>query len=238
MSMIRRAVPIFCAVLFVAAVVGSLRSITRVTPVIADITSLPVIVIDAGHGGIDGGAVAGDIVEKDINLAICLVLRDIFTANGFEVVMTRESDISIHDESVSGVKKQKTSDLRNRLAIVDSHPNAIFLSIHQNKYESASAKGAQIFYSPNNAQSRDLAELMQQDFVAMLQPENHRQVKKAGKNLYLMYQAKCPAVLIESGFISNAEEAAMLTDSDYQAQIAFTTFCSVMRFLGLDATSA
>lgn len=234
MPIIKRSAIIICAVLFLGAVIASLRSITRVKPVIADISSLPVIIIDAGHGGIDGGAVAGGIVEKDINLAICRVLRDIFVANGFDVVMTRDSDISIHDEGITSVKKQKTSDLHNRLAIVNSYPDAIFLSIHQNKYDSGKAKGAQIFYSPNNPQSRELAELMQKDFVSMLQPDNNRKCKKAGKNLYLMYQAKCPAVLIESGFLSNSEELAKLTNTDYQAQIAFTAFCSVMRFLGLD----
>lgn len=155
-------------------------------------------------------------------------------ANGFDVIMTRDTDISIHDEGIKSVKKQKTSDLHNRLAIVESYPNAIFLSIHQNKFGSGKVKGAQIFYSPNNPQSRELAELMQQDFKSMLQPDNKRLCKKAGKNLYLMYKAKCPAVLIECGFMSSPDEVAKLTDEDYQAQIAFTTFCSVMRFMGLD----
>lgn len=148
--------------------------------------------------------------------------------------MTRDSDISIHDEGIKSVKKQKTSDLHNRLAIVEAYPNAIFLSIHQNKFDSGKAKGAQIFYSPNNTQSRELAELLQQEFVSVLQPENTRQIKKAGKNLYLMYKAKCPSVLIECGFMSNPGEVARLTDADYQSQVAFTAFCSVMRFLGLN----
>lgn len=234
MLMIKRAAFLFCAVLFLSAVVVSLRSITRSKPAIAEISSLPTIIIDAGHGGTDGGAAVGGVVEKDINLSISLVLRDIFLANGFDVVMTRDADISIHDEGIKSVKKQKTSDLHNRLAIVESYPNAIFLSIHQNKFDSGKAKGAQIFYSPNNLQSRELAELLQQDFISMLQPENTRLCKKAGKNLYLMYKAKCPAVLIECGFMSNPDEAARLTDADYQAQVAFTAFCSVMRFMGLD----
>lgn len=173
-------------------------------------------------------------MEKDINLAISLVLRDIFAANGFQVVMTRDSDISIHDDGITSTKKQKTSDLHNRLAIVNSYPNAIFLSIHQNKFESGKAKGAQIFYSANNPQSREFAELLQRDFSLMLQPDNTRQCKKAGKNLYLMYKAECPAVLVECGFMSNPEEFNRLVDYEYQSQVAFTIFCSAMRFLGLD----
>lgn len=230
----KRAALLLFAVLFIGVIIASLRSIMLSTPTIAEISALPTIIIDAGHGGVDGGAVANGIVEKDINLAIGLVMRDIFMANGFDVIMTRDSDISIHDDGIKSTKKQKTSDLHNRLAIVNSYPNAIFLSIHQNKYESGKAKGAQVFYSPNNPQSRELAELLQKDFVAVLQPENTRECKKAGKNLYLMYKSKCPSVLVECGFMSNAEEAARLVEPDYQSQIAFTAFCSVMRFLGLN----
>lgn len=231
----KRAAFLILAVLFIIAVAVSLRSITSSKPAIAEFSELPVIIIDAGHGGTDGGATVDGVLEKDINLDICLVLRDIFIANGFDVVMTRDTDVSIHDYGIKSVKKQKTSDLHNRLAIVDSHPNAIFLSIHQNKYSSGKAKGAQVFYSPNNPESRELAEILQEDFISMLQPDNNRLCKKAGKNLYLMYKAKCPSVLIECGFMSNSDELANLTDSDYQAQVAFTAFCSVMRFMGLNS---
>lgn len=154
--------------------------------------------------------------------------------NGFEVVLTRDTDISIHDDGISSVKKQKTSDLHNRLAIVESYPDAIFLSVHQNKYSSSKSWGAQIFYSPNDPRSEDLAARLQDSFIAALQPDNHRKYKKAGKNLYLMYKAKCPAALIECGFLSNPDEAAMLNGEQYQQKIAFTVFSSVMRYLGLE----
>lgn len=205
-------------------------------PVMAGLdTPLPAIIIDAGHGGIDGGAVGeGGIVEKDINLAICLTMRDIFKANGFDVIMTRETDISIHDEGITNARKQKVSDLHNRLAIVNSYSNAIFISIHQNKFGNKNAHGAQIFYSPNNGQSEKLAETIQRAFVQNLQPENNRQIKKAGKNLYLMYKSTCPAVLVECGFLSNKNEAEMLIVPEYQAKVAFTTFSAVMAYLGMD----
>lgn len=202
----------------------------------AEYSTLPTVIIDPGHGGIDGGAVGVDgIVEKDINLAICLTMRDLFTSGGFEVVMTRDTDISIHDEGVTSVRQQKTSDLHNRLAIAEQNPGAIFISLHQNKFEDSRSNGAQIFYGPKNEQSKVLAELLQQRFVTDLQPENHRQYKQAGKNLYLMYNAECPAVLVECGFLSNKEEAYRLVDMEYQSKIAFTTYCAVMEFLQLDS---
>jgi N-acetylmuramoyl-L-alanine amidase len=157
-----------------------------------------------------------------------------FIASGFRVIMTRETDISIHDEGITATRKQKTSDIHNRLAIAESQPNVIFLSIHQNKFEQSSSHGTQIFYSPGNQLSERLAAVLQENFAANLQPDNTRQTKKAGDNLYLMYNAKCPAVLVECGFLSNSEEAARLTDPEYQNQIAFTILGSVVRFLELD----
>lgn len=236
MRLKQRVIILFACVLLFVWMAASVRSITSVKPVMADLTTLPTIIIDAGHGGLDGGAVGagGSIVEKDINLAICLTLRDIFTVNGFDVVMTRDTDISIHDEGINSVRKQKTSDLHNRLAIVEAYPNAIFLSIHQNKYTSPKSRGAQIFYSPNDPRSKDLAACLQDSFLSQLQPDNTRKYKKAGKNLYLMYKSKCPSALIECGFLSNSAEAAMLNDERYQQKIAFTIFCSVMSYMGLD----
>lgn len=236
MTLQRRVIVFLSCALFFAWLTVSIRSITKVKPVMADLTTLPTIIIDAGHGGLDGGAVNanGSIVEKDINLSICLTLRDIFIVNGFDVVMTRDTDISIHDDGIKSVRKQKTSDLHNRLAIVESYPDAIFLSIHQNKFTSAKSRGAQIFYGPNDPRSEELASSLQSGFIAELQPENTRKYKRAGKNLYLMYNAKCPSALIECGFLSNNDEAAMLNDERYQQQIAFTVFGSVMRYLGLD----
>lgn len=223
------------ALLLLAGAARSLYRIGGTVPTIAQVTAMPTIIIDPGHGGVDGGAVGMDnIVEKDINLSICLTMRDIFAISGFDVVMTRDTDISIHDEGVSGTKKQKTSDLRNRLAIVEENPGAIFISLHQNKFEDRRSKGAQIFYGPKNQESQALAQVIQENFVEDLQPGNQRQIKQAGKNLFLLHNAPCPSVLVECGFLSNPEDAYQLVDPEFQAKIAFTTFRSVMEFLGLD----
>jgi N-acetylmuramoyl-L-alanine amidase len=218
-------------VLLLASIFGSLIRIMRVKPAMADFTGFPVIVIDPGHGGADGGAAANGLIEEDVNLAIGLTLRDLFELNGFNVIMTRETDISIHDAGITGNRKQKTSDLKNRLKLAEAQPDTIFISIHQNKFTSARSRGTQIFYGGKNPLSERLAKLMQDDFAGMLQPENKRACKKAGKNLFLMYEATCPSVLVECGFLSNADDAALLAKPEYQNKIAFTVMCSVLKFL-------
>ncbi|MCL2035070.1 MAG: N-acetylmuramoyl-L-alanine amidase [Oscillospiraceae bacterium] len=239
MAKLKRAVILFVFLTAVVLVAVSIRFITRVKPVMADLNTLPIIVIDPGHGGMDGGAVdrSGEILEKDINLKISLMLRDFFVLNGFDVIMTRTTDMSIHDEGITSVRKQKTSDLNNRLKIASADPNTIFISIHQNKFTDRRSKGTQIFYSPNNPASEQYAKILQDHFASMLQPENQRKTKKAGKNLFLMHQAKCPAVLVECGFLSNSAEAELLTDDEYQSKIAFVIFTSTINLLELSETA-
>lgn len=237
MRLYRQIVVAAVGLLLVGGLIFRLSGIARDVPVLADLERLPVIIIDPGHGGVDGGAVGVDnIVEKDINLAISLTLRDMFRINGFEVIMTRDTDISIHDEGVSGTKQQKTSDLHNRLDLVNDHPGAVFISIHQNKFGAAKYSGAQMFYGVRHPDSQRLASILQENFIGKLQPDNTRQIKQAGKELYLMYNAECPSVLIECGFLSNPEEAHRLTEPEYQNQIAFVTVASVMAYLENPAT--
>jgi len=199
----------------------------------------PVIIIDPGHGGIDGGAVGVDgVLEKDINLEISFILRDLFVLNGFEVVMTREEDISIHDLGVEGIRRQKRSDLHNRLEFTERFTDNIFISVHQNKFGDSSQRGAQVFYGPNHPGSELLAELVQRNIVSMMQAENRRQHKKGGSGLFLIYEARSPAILVECGFLSNPEDTRNLSDPQYQAQLAFAIFGSVMEYLGMQLTEA
>ena len=119
--------------------------------------SLPTIVIDAGHGGIDGGAVGvHKEIEKDINLAIATTLNTMLQAGGYPTVMVRNSDISIHDPQYTSVRQQKVSDIKNRLKLAEETPNAIYISIHQNQFEQSQYHGAQMFYSVNNPESQIL----------------------------------------------------------------------------------
>ena len=190
-------------------------------PVYMQFHSHPQIIIDAGHGGIDGGAVGIDnTVEKHINLAISLKLAELLQLNGFEVILTRSTDASIHDPEIEGIARQKRSDMYNRKAVIDANPNALFLSIHQNLFQDPSCQGAQVFYSDNHADSALLAQSIQDQFRESLQQSNSREIKAAGENLFLLYNAQVPAVMVECGFLSNASECMLLQDEEYQKKIA------------------
>lgn len=194
--------------------------------------SLPVIVLDAGHGGIDSGCVSADgAEEKDINLSILLKLRDMLKVGGFKVEVTRDTDRSIHDTGVTGLGNQKKSDMKNRLDIINSFDNAVFVSIHQNQFTDPKYSGAQMFYPLESAESERLASIMQGNFAALLQPENTREIKPVGTEIYLLHNAKCPAVMAECGFLSNEAEAALLETEEYQSKVAFTIYKSLCDFI-------
>lgn len=187
------------------------------------------IVLDAGHGGEDGGAVANGVIEKDINLSITNKLSDIFKSFGFNVITTRATDTSVNTEGYS-LRERKVSDMKNRLELFNKNKNNIVISIHQNKFTQESYSGAQIFYSPDNTESADLSECIRKNIIELIQPENNRECKKATRDIYLLYNAKVPAVIVECGFISNVNEAARLKDNDYQNKIAFAVFSGFMEY--------
>lgn len=192
----------------------------------------PVIVLDAGHGGIDGGCSSAEgVPEKGINLNILLTLRDMFRLYGYEVEVTRDTDRSIHDDGVEGIANQKSSDMDNRLEIFNRYDNAICISIHQNQYTDPKYSGGQIFYSETNSQNKYLAQAIQDKFKEYIQPENDREIKQCGKELFLCYYSKNPTVMAECGFMSNPEEAALLNTEEYQNKVAFSIFAAVNEYL-------
>lgn len=189
------------------------------------------VVLDAGHGGMDGGCSTEDgVTEKGINLNILLMVRDMCEAYGFNVEVTRDSDVSIHDKGIEGVGNQKRSDMDNRLAIFNKHDNCICVSIHQNKFTDPQYSGAQMFYSDTNPNNEQIAQIMQKKFVEYIQPANTREIKLCGKELFLCYFCKNPTIMIECGFLSNPEEAAKLQDPIYQKQVAFTIFSGINEY--------
>ena len=189
------------------------------------------VVIDPGHGGIDGGAVGyGGVVEKGINLAISLNLRSLFETAGYQVIMTREDDRSVHDEDSNTIREKKVTDIHNRAKLLSKYPKAIFISIHQNKFEKAKFSGTQVFYSNNNDSGKLLAQFIQSNVKNLLQSDNNRVITPAGKNLYILYHAKSPAVMVECGFLSNPQEAALLQDSSYQSKMAFAIFIGTLDY--------
>ena len=190
------------------------------------------VIIDAGHGGDDGGAIGIDgTVEKDINLDIALKLEKLLKFYGFDVIMTRTEDIMTCDDGLDSLRKRKVSDIHNRFDVLEKNPNAVFISIHQNKFEDNSQHGTQVFYSGNNDESKLLAESIQNSIVSVLQPDNSRVVKKSGSGIYLLYHAKLPAVLVECGFISNPAEVKKLNDEKYRMKIAILIADGLIKYL-------
>ncbi len=189
-----------------------------------------IVVIDAGHGGEDGGASANGVLEKNINLPIALKLRDMLKSAGYQVVMTRDTDISIYDSTASTVREKKVSDMKNREKIINSSDKNILLSIHQNKFEQSKYSGTQIFYSKNDPESAVLAESIRRSVTGMLQPENKRELKADNNSIYILKTAKVPAVIVECGFLSNPDEAAKLSSDKYQNEMAFAIFCGFLEY--------
>lgn len=181
------------------------------------------VVLDAGHGGEDGGTVGADgTTEKTVNLAVTLLLRDHLAANGVNVVLTRESDTMLYDRNADFKGKKKALDLAERRRIAEETENAVFVSIHMNSYPQKQYSGLQVWYSPNHPASREIAQTIQSTAREVLQPENTRGVKAAGSSIYLLHRLQCPAVLVECGFLSNPEEAALLNTEEYRGKLAKT----------------
>lgn len=202
----------------------------------AEASSRPItqktVIVDAGHGGDDGGAIGIDgTVEKDINLDIALKLEKILKFYGFNVIMTRTQDVMTCDDGLDSLRKRKISDIHNRFELMRKNPDAIFISVHQNKFEDSSQHGTQVFYSGNDERSKELAEAIQTSVTLTLQRKNDRVVKKSGSGIYLLYHAKIPAVLVECGFISNSDEVKKLKDESYRMKLAILIADGLLKYL-------
>ena len=200
-------------------------------PSVATVMVSKTIIIDAGHGGFDGGAVANDgTPEKDINLQIAIKLSEFLKLHGYEVVMTRTEDTGTESDSSASIAERKKSDMKERLRIINENEDAIFVSIHLNKFTTSSAVGAQVFYSTNHPDSKVLGQAVQQTVKVLLQPDNERTIKKGTKSTYLLYNAKIPAVIVECGFLSNSRELELLKTEEYQSKMAFAIFCGITNY--------
>lgn len=188
------------------------------------------VIIDAGHGAPDGGAV-GDtgVLEKDLNLSVAKILQKFFESNGTNVLLTRSDDNGIYDVSGS-IKNKKVSDIKNREEFINSSDADLFVSIHMNKFPQKIYSGPQVFYSANNEQSELLAKCIQTSMISALNPENKREIKKADGSIYLLKKVHLPAVLVECGFLSNSNEEKMLIDKKYQRQLAWSIYCGIIEY--------
>lgn len=226
------AVLILCCLAFLLLSYLSCTKIDQIASALANEHS-PVIVIDPGHGGEDGGASnSSAVLEKDINLAISLQLQRLLEVSGFRVVMTRTSDISTADNTLGTIRERKVSDIHNRLKIIEAQgSNCVFISVHQNHFTESQYSGAQMFYSTKNGSSKEMAESIRNRVVTLLQPENKRENKPATSSIYLLWNTKVPAVLIECGFLSNQSEAAKLNNPEYQKKMAFAMYSGMLDYL-------
>ncbi len=185
------------------------------------------ILIDAGHGGEDGGATAADgTLEKTINLAVATDLCDMLTVFGLPNQMTRDTDISIHDADCTTTRQMKVSDMQNRLKLYEA--SSLTVSIHQNHFSVAKYDGAQVFYSANQPFSATVAEAVRSRIVSLVQPNNKRELKQATDGIYLLYHTTKPAILVECGFLSNPQECDKLKQPSYRQQMAFAIACGLL----------
>ena len=182
------------------------------------ITRYSCIILDAGHGGIDGGAVScTGRTESSLNLEIALRLEPLFELMGYDTKMTRREDISIHSKGET-IAQKKISDLKERVEIVNETPGSILVSIHQNTFQDSRYSGAQVFFAKTEG-SRELAAQVQTMLAYTLDPSNERKCKPSD-GVYLMEHIERPGILIECGFLSNIKEEAMLRDDKYQKKLS------------------
>lgn len=178
-----------------------------------------VIIIDAGHGGEDGGAVLSNGgTESQINLQVALRMEQLLAFSGFDTFMIRSDDISVYSEGCETLSEKKISDLKNRVQTIGTFNNGLLVSIHQNQYSDPKYSGAQVFYAQTEG-SRDLAQQMQTYLKNHLDNTNNRKCKPAD-SVYLLKNISCTGVLVECGFLSNPREAELLQSADYQKKLA------------------
>lgn len=234
--MVKAGLLLFSAFLIVVLPFFSLWQNDTVLPVSsANILSkykdpLPIL-LDAGHGGEDGGAVGVDgILEKDINLPVTLKTGAFLRFFGYPTDFTRKTDEMTCDDGLKTQRSKKVSDIKNRFSMLENGSYSCFLSIHQNFF-GGNAHGAQIFYGPKNEESAALAESLQSHLVSLLQTDNKRVIKPVTDDVYIVYRTNKPAVLAECGFVSNREDAALLKDGSYQNKLAFVLTAGTIQYL-------
>ncbi|MBR7123164.1 MAG: N-acetylmuramoyl-L-alanine amidase [Oscillospiraceae bacterium] len=223
-------VPIYLLILCILLLTGIFgsRAITAISEN-SKIDNRQCVIIDAGHGGVDGGATScSGFLESNINLEIAIKLNDLMHLLGIDTLMIRQSDISIYTEGES-IAAKKVSDLKQRVKLVNNTQRGLLISIHQNYFSDSRYKGAQVFYAPTDG-SKEFAIAVQNDFKKSLNPESNRQAKKAD-GIYLMQHINCTGILVECGFISNPQEDWLLRNNAYQNKICCVLASAASQYL-------
>ncbi len=224
---------IFCLVSLVLMVVSlvEINTVSEEALKVMPITS-KTIIVDAGHGGIDPGAMTDDesIKEKDVNLKIAMKVKSLIEASGAMVVLTRNDDTSLYVEEEGKTIRQKYNEnLKNRKQIIKESSADMFVSIHLNKFEQSKYYGAQTFYPTGKEDDKKLATYIQGELKRVVDNTNNREIKTRD-DLYLLKDNEIPSTLIECGFLSNDKEAKLLNDEEYQDKIAWAIYVGIQRY--------
>lgn len=204
------------------------RSVNETGAVVLQETGRHVVVLDAGHGGVDPGKIGVDgTMEKDINLSIVSKLKDLLEAADVTVILTRTEDKGLYQDNDANKKR---ADMNARCRLIEASDPDLAVSIHQNSYHEESVKGAQVFYYEKSQEGMRLARILQQGFDRVLGEENTRQAK-ANDQYYLLLHTSCPVVIVECGFLSNWEETIKLSDEGYQERLAWAIHLSILQYL-------
>lgn len=199
-------------------------------PVTNSVTNNTILVIDAGHGGEDGGAQSEEgLLESGINLDIALRIEALCGLIGVDTVMTRDSEDIEYPDTASTTSARKRYDQKRRVELVNSVENAVLISIHQNKFPDPQPRGSQVLYSASE-NSKLLGELMHENLVTLLYPENRRVAAPISESIYLMKAVSCPAVLVECAFLSNPAEAELLKTDEYKTSLAVVILGSYLQY--------
>ncbi len=194
----------------------------------AEMTEKPTVILDAGHGGIDSGAVSvSGAEEKNLNLEVAKKIGSFLESAGVNVLYTRSGDEMLSSDRG---KTRKTKDLLGRVQIAKDNPKAVFVSIHMNTLPIQKYSGLQVFYSDQNTANHPLAQEIQNTVISLIQPKNERKAKNADGKIYILDRISQPAVLIECGFLSNAEEDLLLQNDEYQSRLAFSISRPILNF--------
>ncbi|MBE6719645.1 MAG: cell wall hydrolase [Ruminococcaceae bacterium] len=210
-------------ILFVCSLIGCTSNYSTVNKSLNTSTSRYTVVIDAGHGGKDAGTIGVDSTpEKIINLSEALILYDYLMVCGIDAMLIRTGDYEYYPDN-----NRSRSDLYNRLDFVNSVSNSMLISIHQNHFDNENEWGCQVWYSPNDKESKVIADNILKSVKLNLQPDNKRENKESDNSYYILYNAKVPSVMVECGFMSNPKENELLKNKEYQKDFAFSILTGI-----------
>jgi N-acetylmuramoyl-L-alanine amidase len=219
---------------FMTAVALCVKSLSAPVPVFSATDASMKIVLDAGHGGMDGGVTGKKtgVKESDLNLAITFKLKDVLEDMGFEVTLTRKTSSGLYDTATKGFKKR---DMQKRKEIIEEAEPALVISVHQNLFPSFSTRGAQVFYAKENEGSGKLAQAVQSTLNALYQTQGVKDRKEATGDFYMLRCSSAPSIIVECGFLSNAKDEALLVKESWQRKIAESIGAGVVEYFSQSA---